>query len=39
MSYFNYHATAKKLIRDGKLKAFLFTDRYNNIAPRIGSSF
>ncbi|MBQ1988720.1 MAG: thermostable hemolysin delta-VPH [Clostridia bacterium] len=35
MSYFNYHATAKKLIRDGKLKAFLFTERYNNITPAL----
>lgn len=35
MSYFNYHATAKKLIRDGKLKAFLFTERYNNISPAL----
>ena len=35
MSYFNYHATAKKLIREGKLKAFLFTERYNNITPAL----
>ena len=35
MSYFNYHATAKKLIKDGKLKAFLFTERYNNITPAL----
>lgn len=35
MMYFNYHATAKKLINEGKLKAFLFTDRYNNISPAL----
>ena len=35
MSYYNYHATAKKLISDGKLKYFYFTDKYNGIAPAL----
>ncbi len=35
MSYFNYHATAKKLIAEGKLKGYYFTDRYKNISPAL----
>ena len=35
MSYFNYHATAKRLIKEGKLKSYCFTDRYNNISPAL----
>lgn len=35
MPYFNYHATAKKLIKGGKLKAYCFTDRYNSISPAL----
>ena len=33
--YFNYHATAKRLIREGKLTGWYITDRYNNISPAL----
>ena len=35
MPYFNYHATAKRLIADGKLIGFYFTDRYHTISPAL----
>ncbi len=35
MSYFNYHAAAKRLIHEGKLKGWYITDRYNNISPAL----
>ncbi len=35
MSYFNYHATAKKLIKEGKLIDYYFTERYNQISPAL----
>jgi len=35
MAYFNYHATAKKLIEQGKLKDFYFTDKYKDISPAL----
>ena len=35
MAYFNYHATAKKLIEQGKLKDYYFTDKYKNISPAL----
>ena len=35
MSYFNYHATAKRLIEQGKLKAFYFTQDHNGIRPAL----
>ena len=35
MSYFNYHAAAKCLIHEGKLKGWYITDRYNNISPAL----
>lgn len=35
MSYFNYHATAKRLIAGGKLIGFYFTDRYRSISPAL----
>ncbi|MBQ3492920.1 MAG: thermostable hemolysin delta-VPH [Clostridia bacterium] len=35
MSYFNYHATAKKLIAQGKLKDFYFVDKHNKISPAL----
>lgn len=35
MAYFNYHATAKGLIRQGKLKEFFFVDNYNGISPAL----
>ena len=31
MGYFNYHATAKRLIKDGKLKEYRFLPEYNGI--------
>lgn len=31
MGYFNYHATAKRLIKDGKLKGYRFAADYNGI--------
>ena len=31
MGYFNYHATAKKLIKDGKLLKYHFLPEYNGI--------
>ena len=31
MGYFNYHGTAKKLIKDGKLKEYRFLTEYNGI--------
>ena len=31
MGYFNYHGTAKKLIKDGKLIDYRFTAEYNGI--------
>ena len=31
MEYFNYHATAKKLIKDGKLLDYKFVKEYNGI--------
>ena len=35
MPYFNYHAKAKKLILEGKLKEYYFTDSYNSISPAL----
>ena len=35
MPYFNYHAKAKQLIRDGKLKGFFFADAHNKISPAL----
>ena len=35
MSYFNYHATAKRLISENKLVQFYFTERHNNISPAL----
>ena len=31
VGYFNYHAKAKKLIKDGKLKGYRFASEYNGI--------
>ena len=33
MGYFNYHATAKKLIKQGKLIEYRFLDEYKGIKP------
>jgi hypothetical protein len=35
MSYFNYHATAKRLICEGKLIGCYFTHRHGNISPAL----
>ncbi len=35
MGYFNYHATAKKLIKDKKLISYHIVDRYKNISPAL----
>ena len=35
MSYFNYHATAKRLIAEGKLIGYFFTERHNAISPAL----
>lgn len=35
MGYFNYHATAKKLIKEGKLISYNIVDRYKNISPAL----
>ena len=35
MGYFNYHAKAKKLINEGKLKNYFFTENYNGISPAL----
>ncbi len=39
MSYFNYHATAKKLIFDGKLISYFFSENYNGISPALVLTF
>ncbi len=33
--YFNYHAKAKKLIRDGKLTDYKIVEKYHNISPAL----
>ena len=35
MPYFNYHAKAKLLIKQGKLVHYEIKDRYNNISPAL----
>lgn len=35
MPYYNYHATAKRLISDGKLTGYYISDEYNGIAPAL----
>ena len=35
MPYFNYHATAKALIANGKLKGYRIVERHGNIAPAL----
>ena len=35
MTYFNYHAKAKKLILEGKLLSFEIVDEYNKISPAL----
>ena len=35
MAYFNYHATAKKLIEQGRLVGYYFTEHHNSISPAL----
>ncbi len=35
LAYFNYHATAKKLIKNGKLISYYFTENHNGIKPAL----
>ena len=35
MAYYNYHATAKQMISEGKLDAWYFTKKYNQISPAL----
>ena len=35
MPYFNYHATAKRLISQGKLRGYFFCERYRSISPAL----
>ena len=35
MGYYNYHATAKRLIREGKLIKFYFVEMHNKISPAL----
>lgn len=35
MSYFNYHATIKRLIKDGKLISYHYQKNYNGISPAL----
>lgn len=35
MPYFNYHATAKRLIAEGKLQGYYFTEKYRTISPAL----
>ena len=35
MGYFNYHATAKRLIAEHKLLDYYIAERHNNIAPAL----
>ena len=37
--YYNYHAIAKKLIKDGKLRNFYIVEKYNNISPALVLEF
>ena len=33
--YYNYHATAHRLIEQGKLIGYYYTDRHNSISPAL----
>ena len=35
MPYFNYHATAKRLIAEGRLIGFRFVENYRAISPAL----
>lgn len=35
MAYFNYHQTAKNLIKQGKLISYHIVDNYKNVSPAL----
>ena len=35
MAYFNYHATAKRLIGEGKLRGYIVVEKYKKISPAL----
>ncbi len=35
MPYYNYHATAKRLIAEGKLVGYYYTENHNGISPAL----
>lgn len=35
MGYYNYHATAKRLLAEGKLIAWYYTQKHNQISPAL----
>lgn len=35
MSYFNYHGTAKRLISEGKLTGYYFTEKHPSFSPAL----
>ncbi len=35
MAYYNYHATVRRLLEEGKLEAWYITDRHNQIRPAL----
>jgi hypothetical protein len=35
VAYFNYHATARQLLVEGKLTGWYITDRHNQISPAL----
>jgi len=35
MAYFNYHATAKRLIEEGKLTGYAVVEKYKSISPAL----
>lgn len=37
--YYNYHATAKKLIQEGKLINWYIAEKHNNISPALVLEF
>lgn len=39
MRYFNYHAKAKKMIRENKLVCYYFAENYNGISPALVLTF
>lgn len=35
MAYYSYHGTIKRLLAEGKLEAWYYTDRHNHISPAL----